>query len=825
MEHAKYPYEIGDQRIKKYEGLLQGAELYSVDEALSLILEFHGENIYIYYDYHHRFTHTCMKLYHFNVTKTSAQCPHGFITCEDKTCIVETSRCDGIIDCVDGDDEVNCSHICTHPHPVTLCTRCNIADGCRCHSLYYQCSTGGCFSATAICDGLMSCTDGSDELMCTPQLPPMHSCGIDINNICAIFTKHILVISTICIYSRPLQSQLQFQNCEEWECSSMQKCEAAYCVPVHYICDRICDCPKCDDEAICMVDNARDLMLSCPGMVKCKAGYPCVHSYHIQDGEAQCKHTHDDEVQYSQCPENCSCHGTSIYCESFTHLSASDIAKFTAISAANNQLDSLTSLSNILLNCHQKCPSVIYLDASNISDCDTSLFTAMAVNIADVHVLNISYNLMHNLSVSLMTHFHKMIQLYLQHCYIYKIEVGIFSGRSLYILDLSHNKLNIIDDRSFGQMHNLRSIFLQNNNIHTIDLKVFQESSQLINMDLRDNKILSVWLDPTRWTSNALLKQMYSDEHILCCIITAADFCYPPASMFQSCSSLLIKLHNKIILGSVGTAALVLNVAVFGYIVLWKSRERNAKKRQIISCSVHAMTDALYGVHSVGLIIADIIYSEDFGKYREIWKRSLSCTLLESCLSFSIIMPSILIIHMCIVLFISITDISAKISDKHYKLSVLGLIISCVMIISARRLITINLQQLESNNFCIPLNFVTVTSKSLINIAFEWIMVSLNAIVFLSSVVGLTTITCLVNRRQKKIKEARSSRTSSSVKIKLQLYIVVVVLSKLVLHITWFAVLGGLAISPDVLVLLVLCPLSVWPLCHPFIHTFRIKWN
>ena len=49
--------------------------------------------------------------------------------------------------------------------------------------------------------------------------------------------------------------------------------------------------------------------------------------------------------------------------------------------------------------------------------------------------------------------------------------------------------------------------------------------------------------------------------------------------------------------------------------------------------------------------------------------------------------------------------------------------------------------------------------------------------------------------------------------------------TRLVLHITWFVMLLGLVISPEVLVLLVLCPLAVWPVCHPFIHTFRIKWH
>ena len=760
-----------------------------------------------------------------NDSKSPAQCPYGFITCKDKTCIVETSRCDGIIDCVDGDDELNCASICTHPHPMTMCTQCNIAEDCRCNSLYFQCTTGGCISASAICNGLKSCLDGSDELMCAPTLPVEHSCLTHKNTICDIYMEKISTLTKICVYSRPMQNHPLLQNCEEWECSSMHQCEAAYCVPVHYICDRICDCPKCDDEAICMVDNARNIMLSCPDMVKCKPGYPCVQSHHIQDGEAQCVHTHDDEVHYPHCPENCSCHGTSIYCASFANMSAPDLDKFTVVSAASNQLDSLVSLGNTLSNCQLKCPSIVYLDIANISGWDTSLFSAMAVNITKIHVLNISHNPIHILSVTLMKHFHNILQLYMQHCHIHKIEVGIFVDTFLHILDLSHNKLNIIDDRSFRQLHNLKSIVLQNNTIHTIDLKVFHEASQLISIDLRGNKILSVWLDPTRWTSNAQIQWLYSDEQILCCIIPTTESCYPPASVFQSCSSLLLTSYNKITLGVVGIAAFVLNVGVFGYIVWWKSRERNVKMRQIISSSVHALTDSLYGVHIVGLVFADISYGEDFGKYRGLWKTSLSCTLLESCLSFSIIMSSVLIIHMCIMLFISLVNISYKISDKQYKVSVLCLSVSCAILVSGRQFVMINAEQFKSNIFCIIFTDENMGTKSFINMVFEWTVLSLNTVIFLGCIAVLTTLTWFVSRQQQAMDGARSSKRKSNMKNKLYLYISLAVISRLPWHTTWLAVMVGSTIYPKVFILLVLGPLAVWPICHPFLHTFRVKWN
>ena len=94
-------------------------------------------------------------------------CPPGYFQCDDETCILEISRCDGQKDCLNGNDELNCFVMCTKPHPTAACTQCTIAEGCHCTTLYFQCSEGGCISATAVCDGIVSCRDGSDEALCT----------------------------------------------------------------------------------------------------------------------------------------------------------------------------------------------------------------------------------------------------------------------------------------------------------------------------------------------------------------------------------------------------------------------------------------------------------------------------------------------------------------------------------------------------------------------------------------------------------------------------------------------------------------------------------
>ena len=309
-------------------------------------------------------------------------------------------------------------------------------------------------------------------------------------------------------------------------------------------------------------------MLSCPGMVKYKRGYPCIHNYNVHDGQSQCVDTHDDEFVSPVCPVTCYCQGTSIYCASFTMVSVQD---FTAISATNNDFVSLRSLEQQWASCARKCKSLVILDISNISGWDVPLIFSIQNKLNELHVLNVSSNEVGIIQYSIFGSLRSIIQLYMRHCSVYEIETGVFICTPLHILDLSYNKRNIIADRAFGIMHGLVHFILSNNQIQQIQQKVFHSAFKLISLDLRNNKLLSVSLDPTLWVSILNLSILYSDEQVLCCIIPTIKLCYPGKDAFQSCSALLQQPHNKYILGSLAVVIIALNVGVLIYVVFWKS--------------------------------------------------------------------------------------------------------------------------------------------------------------------------------------------------------------------------------------------------------------
>ena len=88
-----------------------------------------------------------------------------------------------------------------------------------------------------------------------------------------LYKKHMYIhayfyLDRLCIYDHDCDDNYIYHclngfhllNCERVYCVGRFKCQSAYCISLDHICNKVCDCPHCEDESICT-------KLLCPGMV------------------------------------------------------------------------------------------------------------------------------------------------------------------------------------------------------------------------------------------------------------------------------------------------------------------------------------------------------------------------------------------------------------------------------------------------------------------------------------------------------------------------------------------------------------------------------
>uniref|UniRef100_A0A0A1XDP6 Basement membrane-specific heparan sulfate proteoglycan core protein n=1 Tax=Zeugodacus cucurbitae TaxID=28588 RepID=A0A0A1XDP6_ZEUCU len=121
-------------------------------------------------------------------------CQPNEYRCRAGNCIPSERRCDGVPDCPDRDDEdasCRCAYNqfrCNNGDCVSGNAQCNGYRDCRdgsdeeqcsepaygvaCTSSQFRCNNGQCINAAARCDGYTDCADSSDETSCRPQYAP-----------------------------------------------------------------------------------------------------------------------------------------------------------------------------------------------------------------------------------------------------------------------------------------------------------------------------------------------------------------------------------------------------------------------------------------------------------------------------------------------------------------------------------------------------------------------------------------------------------------------------------------------------------------------------
>jgi len=221
--------------------------------------------------------------------------PSNFVSCsdngttfqcvKDERCIPLASKCDGIFDCEDNTDELQCYK--------------------KCDSHQFQCADGHCIDMAWHCDGHNDCMDeeDSDEKNC-PE-PPTVLCSPDqfkcSNNLC-IQRSWTCDGEPDCLVTDEngvaedenpalCGGKEEAPTCPEFQCSNGQ------CTLHVWVCDGEADCDDGSDEDQALCGKERNGTEACElsrGLFPCQDGSMCLEPGHVCDGINQCRDKSDE---------------------------------------------------------------------------------------------------------------------------------------------------------------------------------------------------------------------------------------------------------------------------------------------------------------------------------------------------------------------------------------------------------------------------------------------------------------------------------------------------------------------------------------------------
>ena len=492
---------------------------------------------------------------------------------------------------------------------------------------------------------------------------------------------HQYSLDHLCVYDHDCNDEnvnhcangFHLKRCEHAYCVGRFKCPSSYCISFNHICNKVCDCPHCEDENICS-------KLLCPGMV-------------------------------------------------LTEQMGSGLKCSRDIVAVKHSMNMKQIISRKELNISDDLPVFIYLEGIwNL----TNLIEKPEI-VAYCQILHSNVSMFE--LMPLFRQMPSVRRLMLQHNNIQEVAASLFASMSqLLILHLSHNLIQYLPKFIFCSSHNLAYISLQHNLILSLRNNIFIYTPNIQVLLLESNNIdpQSVTID----ISLPLLYRLSSDIPRFCCGFETVPFCSPPFSLIISCSNMITSAPQIALAWITGLSTALLNLLCAVLLVYQCFTVDNDRIGDIMVFSMNlSLAELVTSTCLLSYSVINVIYQDIFGIIADQWRQSWKCISLE-CL-FSVSSQASLAFAVCLSVLFAIRIPSLAPKDFSKKTICGKIVIVWILITSVCIPVQMfeYVQNIDPFNYiCLP--FTTSISSDPATLSIQIMTVILNILLVLTCIIS-----------------------------------------------------------------------------------------